>query len=140
MKKKKQKTLAALKKIAWQKLSLLVRLDHATKEGHCRCVTCGRRDHWTLLQAGHAIGGRHAAVLFDEDLIYPQCIRCNIFLRGDYGNYALFLIKKHGRKWYEQKQEQSKRMVKEGRAEMLERIDGYNERLESHRNKHLRKP
>lgn len=60
------------------------------------------------MQAGHGIGGRHNYLLFDEELVFAQCVGCNIFKRGNYGEYALVLIKKHGGgdkgiKWYEEK-------------------------------------
>ena len=33
----------------------LVRLKAADKHGFCRCVTCGKRQHWKELQGGHFI-------------------------------------------------------------------------------------
>ena len=56
------------------------------------------------MDAGHGIGGRHNYLLFDEELVHAQCKICNIWKRGEYGKYAVALIKKHGIKWYEEKQ------------------------------------
>ncbi len=54
-------------------------------------------------QAGHGIGGRHNYLLFDESIVFPQCFACNCIKHGEYGKFALFLIKKHSRQWYEEK-------------------------------------
>ena len=124
-KKKKQKTLSALKKIAWSKLSVLVRIEGADDNGNCRCYTCGAVKHFREIQAGHAIGGRHMGVLFDESIIRPQCVRCNIMLRGNYSVFAARLIRDHGQNrglaWFEGKIADSRIMrsgswVEDGRA------------------------
>ena len=82
------------------------------------------------MHAGHAIGGRKASTLFDEDIIYPQCQICNIWRAGSYGEFAAFLIKKHSLLWYEQKQEASRKVVKLTRMEVEDKIISYTRRLE----------
>lgn len=49
------------------------------------------------MQAGHAIGGRTGAVLLDEEIIRPQCYRCNVALRGNYPVFVTKLIREKAR-------------------------------------------
>ena len=131
-KKPKTKTLPALKKQAWKLLSEVVRKEAVDIRGFCKCVTCGDWRFWNdRMQAGHAIGGRTAAVLFDEEIIYPQCVLCNIFKRGNYGEFAAFLIRKHGLEWYEKKVETARKPAKLTRADVEEKIENYKKRLEA---------
>ena len=126
----KLKTLSKLKAEAWKLLSEIVRRTNADKFGRCRCVTCGVVSEWKAMHAGHAIGGRKASTLFDEDIIYPQCPTCNIWKGGAYGEFAAFLIRKHSLLWYEQKQEASRKVVKLTRMEVEDKIISYTRRLE----------
>ena len=123
--------LSTLKKKAWNLLSECVRREAADRNGYVRCYTCGALSQWNRgMQAGHAIGGRSNAVLFDEEIIKVQCIHCNIFLKGNYGIFAMKLIKEHGQEWYEKKQSDSHRVIKWTAYDMKERINEYEKRLE----------
>jgi regulator of sigma D len=53
------------------------------------CFTCGNSG----TQAGHFC---HSRLDFDEINLNCQCVRCNHFLSGNLGIYALFLDKKYG--------------------------------------------
>ena len=81
------------------------------------------------MQAGHAIGGRHNAVLWDESIIRPQCYRCNVPLRGNYPVFTLKLINEHSAEWFEKKLNDSHNIVKWTTADMKEKIKGYEQRL-----------
>ena len=126
------KSLAWLKKKAWNLLSQIVRRSAANLNGHCLCYTCNRWMHWKYdAEAGHAIPGRHGAVLFDEEIIRVQCRQCNSKFHGKGGNYQVFiakLIREHepgGLEWWEQKLLDSHRNVKWNRADLIERIKNY---------------
>ena len=54
------------------------------------------------MQAGHAVGGRNNSVLFHEEIAHVQCVHCNIFLKGNYNRYALFMIDTYGRDRFEE--------------------------------------
>jgi NinG protein len=125
----KAPTLAKLKKRAWALLSELVRRGNAKEGGYESCYTCGAVKQWTELHAGHGIGGRTGSVLFDEELIRPQCPGCNIFRHGQYGIFAAKLIKEHGMDWWEQKLASAKQIKKWTRPELEELIESYKERL-----------
>lgn len=107
--KKSNTTRAKAKLKAWNAFSLYVRTRDALNTTgtltHCICVTCNERGNsepkeFKKMQAGHAVGGRGNAVLFHEELVWSQCSFCNskppFGLGGDYGNYAIFLVRKYG--------------------------------------------
>ena len=143
--KKRTQTLAGLKKRAWKLLSEVIRREamDVPNGPYIRCYTCGYRNHWSGLQAGHAIGGRNGAVLLDEEIIRPQCVRCNIMLRGNYGEFVRRLIVEwaggapgypnglgHAMLWWEAKLQASRQVRKWDRAELEEKIEEYKARLE----------
>jgi hypothetical protein len=130
-KKKKTPTLGALKKKAWKLVSEWVRRSHADEGGTVSCVTCGKLMHWKESHAGHAIPGRHGAVLFDTEIIRPQCPIDNVWKGGRYEIFAAKLIREHGLEWYEAKLAGAQQVVKIGRADYEELIRTYKQKLEA---------
>ena len=122
--------MGVLKKRLWRIFSEYIRRRDADVGGTERCFTCGGLDHWKSLQAGHAIGGRHSAVLFDPDICRPQCVRCNIHLRGNYQIFITKLIKENGMEWWEKKLEDSRKVVKYARSDIEELIELYKRKLD----------
>jgi hypothetical protein len=142
-------TLAKLKKRAWALLSELVRRTSADQDGGCTCYTCGAWHLWNSglrgMHAGHAIPGREGAVLFDEELVRPQCAECNAkppYGRG--GEHQLFvsrlLRERHAKtcdsigcsnvlSWWEGKLSASRQVRKWSRVELMELIESYKVRL-----------
>jgi len=108
----KKKSLKTLRQKAWKACSLYIRYFYSDSKGCCTCYTCGRVLPIKEIQAGHAIGGRSNSVLFDTDIIRPQCPVCNIWNRGMYAVFALKLIKENGVEWFERKLMGSKLIVK----------------------------
>ena len=45
------------------------------------------------MQSGHFIDSRNNTVLFDEKLVFPQCVACNMFKKGNKVNYTLFMLR-----------------------------------------------
>ena len=128
---KKQPTLRSLKKKAWALVSRFVRLREADDGGYVHCYTCRAPIHAILeAQAGHGIPGRHGAVLFDVDIIRPQCRRCNLFMGGRYEVFAARLIRENGLEWYERKLEGARQTVKHTRADLEELIRDYKQKIE----------
>jgi len=123
-KKKKLKSISSLKKKAWYLFSKHIRQKSAVN-GYCTCYTCGNSHPWKEIQAGHGIGGRHNAVLFDEDIVKPQCVGCNVFLRGNYTIFTTKLIKEHGMQWWDNKLVNSRLIVKRTRSDYEEIIKAY---------------
>jgi hypothetical protein len=105
VKKSKPLSVSKLKQKVWCEVSKYVRQSNADWRGFCICVTCGKQDRWQSLQAGHFIQGRRNSVVFDLRHIYPQCVKCNVFMHGNLVNYYPFMIKKHGEKVIEELKE-----------------------------------
>src|SRR3990167_8214756 len=99
--KKKKPTLSSVKKKAWVLFSQYIRMRDCLRTTGCSsfglCITCSKRYHIKLLQAGHFIPGRHNANLFSEEGVHAQCYNCNINLRGNTLEYRRQIIKLYGK-------------------------------------------
>jgi len=91
---------STLKKKAWDAFSKLIRTRDCIRTTGCPewglCITCGKRYHIKLFQAGHFISGRHLANLFSEKGTHAQCYNCNINLKGNTLEYRRQIIKLYG--------------------------------------------
>jgi hypothetical protein len=127
----KKPTLKSLKKKAWKTVSEYVRKREADEGGFVHCYTCRAPIHWKLeAQAGHAIGGRTNSVLFDDTIIRPQCVSCNVFRRGNYPIFAAKLIRENGLGWFEKKLAGAREVVKLTRSDLEDIIENYKKKLE----------
>lgn len=129
MPKKKTATLRALKNKCWKIFSEYIRRKEADEGGTNYCFTCGQPKFWKELQAGHFIGGRTNAVLFNEEIVKPQCLMCNVFLRGNYGRYTLKMIDLHGREKVEEFMALKHQVVKYTRSDLEALIESYKNKL-----------
>jgi hypothetical protein len=125
------KPLPKLKLKAWRLLSECVRREAANADGYVYCYTCDRPLPWKEAQAGHGIGGRTGATLLDESIIRPQCYRCNVPMRGEYGLFAVRLDAENGTGWYERKVLESRAVKKWSRTDLDAKIEEYERRLKS---------
>lgn len=128
---------------AWKAFSDYIRLRDCIATTGTReygvCITCNERgdSSWKPykdLQAGHAVGGRGNAVLFHEQIVSIQCGYCNrkppMGLGGDYGNYAIALIKRYGLEQVEEWQKlRHDTSVKYSIADLLEIEQKYKTKL-----------
>lgn len=131
LKRRRETPLGTLKAKAWKLFSEYVRRKYADENGMSRCYTSGAVAHWRELQCGHAIGGRHNAVLFDEEICRPQSVGDNVFKRGNYQVFITKLIKENGLEWWEKKLEDSRRVLKYTRADLQRLIDETQQKLSS---------
>ena len=122
-------TKKSLKKKTWKVFSQYIRLKYADEDGYVTCYTCGKRLFWKKAQAGHAIGGRTNSVLFDEELVRPQCKRCNIFLGGNYQVFITKLIKENGFAWWEKKLRNSAKVKKYSIEDLENLYEYYSEKV-----------
>lgn len=76
--------------------SQYIRRSSADKDGNTTCVTCGDVKHWKLHQNGHYESRGHLPTRWAEDNCAPQCVGCNIFKKGNYTEYAIYMINKYG--------------------------------------------
>lgn len=83
----------------WKLFSQYIRRKYADFEGNVTCVTCGVVKPWKEMQAGHFVDGHGNAIMFDEQLVHPQCFKCNFksfgCLAGNKVKYTLFMMKKY---------------------------------------------
>lgn len=81
--------------------SKYIRLKYADKNGFCKCVTCNRDPlYWKEMDAGHFVGRNNKNTRYDEENVFPQCPDCNRF-KDRRANFALYLLKKLGKKKFE---------------------------------------
>jgi len=92
------------KDAAWESFSRYIRTRDCIRFSGSpewgKCVTCNRPYDFKHLQAGHFIQGRGNAVLFDERLVYSQCVGCNgnppYGKGGNYVEYYVFMLEEWG--------------------------------------------
>lgn len=80
---------------------MYIRRSYANEDGYAQCYTCGTSKHWKELQAGHGIGGRTNAILFEKKILRPQCYSCNVGYGGNYEVFVMKLIQEIGMEEYE---------------------------------------
>lgn len=125
-------TLTKAKKKAWDAFSVYIRtrdcirFRNSLDEGIC--VTCNRVYPFKSLQAGHFIGGRTNALLFDERIVYTQCYSCNIGGGGSYVEYFIFMEREWGREMIDEFRRLKFKTVKFKIYQLLEMVDEFNTR------------
>jgi len=65
-------------------------------DGLTACVTCGVIKPWQEQQNGHYESRGHLPTRWSEDNCHPQCVACNVFRKGNYTEYALWMINTYG--------------------------------------------
>lgn len=118
----KPKTIAKLVDDAAILLQKLVKLKAADENGYCKCVTCGKVEHWKLMDGGHFISRRWTALKLMEENIQPQCKGCNGFLNGNMVAYTTYMIDTYGREFVDELQVLKHETKKHTRSEVLELI------------------
>lgn len=85
---------------AWELFSIYIRLRDClfttgtTTRG--KCISCGVEYPFNVLQAGHFVDGRCNSILFSEEGVHAQCLRCNFFLNGNKDNYRKAILDLYG--------------------------------------------
>jgi hypothetical protein len=128
---KKKPTLRGLKSKAWKTFSEWIRRKDADAGGTVTCYTCGKLMYWKEAHAGHALPGRHNAVLFDPEIVRVQCPVDNIWKGGNYPVFTAKLIRENGLEWFESKLEGARRVVKYTRSDLEDLIASYKSKLEA---------
>jgi len=126
----KKQTLSSLKKKAWKLFSEWIRRKDADAGGTVQCFTCSKLMFWKESHAGHALPGRHNAVLLDPEIVRVQCPPCNLWKGGNYPVFTTKLIKEKGMEWWEAKLEGARAIVKLTRADYESLIQSYKQKLE----------
>ena len=126
----KAEKLSTLKAKLWRLTSEYVRRSYANKEGYVSCYTCGFTYYWNEVDAGHGIGGRSNAVLFDLEIIRPQCKKCNMPPNcGMYYEFGKRLNQENGEGWYEEKKIKSTQPVKFTKSAIKDMIEEMKQKI-----------
>jgi len=107
-----------------------IRLSNA-KDGKTTCVTCGNRDDWKNHQNGHFFTRGRYPTRWDEMNCHPQCVRCNIFLKGNYIQYTLYMVDRYGRAAVDELEQKSLSTQKLSTVLLLEMIEKYKNLIKS---------
>lgn len=114
-----------LKEKADRIFSKYIRLKWSDPNGYCRCVTCGKKDIWTRMHAGHFVLRRHMSCRYREDNVHPQCVYCNSFQDGNASAYAVFLEKEYGDGILQELEQRKYCVAPYGKDKLEEIIDKY---------------
>jgi hypothetical protein len=126
IKKMTKSSKSKMKAKAWSEFSKYIRQSYAVN-GKVSCYTCGKSNEWKTMQAGHGIGGRGNAILFEERVVRPQCVGCNIFGRGQYRIFTRKLIAELGLKEYDELVKQADTLKKLMETDLKEIYEKYKE-------------
>ena len=92
---KKSNSISNLKKQAQLVFNLFIRKRDQLPNGKWKCISCGKIID--KCNAGHYCNTKHYEHLrYTEDNCHAQCIKCNLYLRGNIIEYRLNLINKIG--------------------------------------------
>ena len=86
------------------------------------CVTCGKKDHWKNLQAGHFMSRKHYATRWDPQNVEVQCSACNVFRYGEQYKFSLYL----GQDLSEELYLKARQIAKFNDVDLIEMINKYN--------------
>jgi hypothetical protein len=89
------------------------------------CVTCGKKDHWKKLQAGHFMSRKHYVTRWDERNVEVQCMACNVFRYGEQYKFSKYL----GQDLSDKLLAKSREMVKFTDWELQEMIETYKNKV-----------
>jgi len=104
--------------------SQYIRLRYSKNE-IAECVTCGKKDHWKKLQAGHFMSRSNYSTRWDENNVQVQCVGCNVYKSGEQYKYSLYL----GNNLSEELYIKSKQIVKFADVELIDMIDYYKQQV-----------
>jgi hypothetical protein len=113
------------KQLVWDYFSIYIRLKYADEYGKLHCYTCGKEMTIDQAQAGHCLTGRRNAIIFDEEVVRPQCIRCNIFLNGNLNEFMDRLIEENGQEWWDEAKLRKYKTAKFTQEELREKYEYY---------------
>jgi hypothetical protein len=114
------------------KKNLIKRLDSEfskyirTRGGEiAECFTCGKKDHWKNMDAGHFQSRRHYSTRWDETNVQVQCKSCNVFRQGEQYKFGLNLDGRFGDGTAERLEIKSKHLEKFSTTDLEELLDKY---------------
>lgn len=104
--------------------SIYIRTRYAVGE-IAECYTCGKKDHYKKLQAGHFASRRHYSTRWNEYNVQVQCYGCNIANQGMQFQFGKNLCLQYGDNFAEDLMIESKQIRKFTDEEILDMINHY---------------
>lgn len=95
------------------------------KNDIAQCVTCGKKDHWKKLQAGHFMSRKHYSTRWDETNVQVQCNACNVFRYGEQYKFSLYL----GADVSEELHRKSRQIEKFSNADLVMMYESYKQKV-----------
>jgi hypothetical protein len=130
---RKPPTLAKLKKKAWVLFSIYKRMEDCLRTTGSiywgLCITCGKRYHFKMLQAGHFVSGRHNGNVYSERGVHAQCYNCNINLKGNTLEYRRKIIEMYGEGTDLELEKEAEQVIQFKCFEIEEKIAEYKQKI-----------
>ena len=96
------------------------------KNDIAQCVTCGKKDHWKNLQAGHFISRKHYATRWNEENVQVQCVACNVYRYGEQYLFGVYL----GEEKSQELLQQSREVVKFSNVDLEIKINYFRSKID----------
>ena len=93
------------------------------------CVTCGVVKPWKEMQACHYYTRGRLPTRWHEDNVFSGCYRCNVLLKGNYTEYAIFMVNRFGIEYVEELKALSLSNVKIPTHELRELTEVYKKKV-----------
>jgi hypothetical protein len=104
--------------------SIYIRTRYAVDE-IAECYTCGKKEHYKKLQAGHFASRRHYSTRWNEYNVQVQCYGCNIANQGMQFQFGKNLCLQYGDNFADELMIQSKQIRKFDDIEISDMITYY---------------
>ena len=121
---------------ALKTLQKLSRISAADEWGYCKCVSCGKLDHYKNMDGGHFIPkGSSSRWALEESNVNPQCKGCNGFSMkhgSAEAQYTLWMIDWVGKDQVEYMLATKNDPVKFYAADYREMIADWSEQIKAH--------
>ena len=121
---------------ALKTLQKLSRISAADDNGYCKCVSCGKLDHYKSMDGGHWIPkGSSSRWALDESNVNPQCRGCNAFSMkhgSAAAQYTLWMIDWIGKDQVEYMLSTKNDPIKFYAADYREMIADWSEQIKAH--------
>ena len=125
MKRKKLRSLSAIRRQLDKEFSRYVRLRHADHVGNVACVTCNKSLHWSDTHCGHYVPRQYLSVRWDDRNANVQCPYCNTYRHGNLAEYTLFMQKTYGQSVVDELLQAKHKTVKFTRSQLEEMLLKY---------------
>ncbi len=127
---RKKKTIARLVDDAAVLLQKIRRMESADENGYCRCVTCGKVEHYKNMDGGHYIPRTKTATKLERYNINVQCKSCNMYRKEESKcKYSIYMIETYGYDYVKWLNDESKKVKKWVRSEVEDIIQRFKAEL-----------